>query len=379
MSKKYSTLNIKEPVHIRLKPLRNGNYSLYLDIYWKGRRSYEFLKLYISDSTDPSVEKQNESTLEIAKQLKYKRILELQTSLHGGGHLLPKPRFKDFFAEVVGQKNRHDVNAGHWKGALKYLLEFIEGTNPAINEIDDIWLTDLKEYLIEEDPITGKQRLSANTAHSYFNKIRHALSIAYERNIIERNPANLVRSVSTEGTSREFLTLEELKSLVDTPCESSVLKDIFLFSVLTGLRWSDAYNLCWEHVKGNDIDGWYLQFKQGKTKDYLVLPLTKQGKEMIGESKPLHERVFQNIKYSAQTSQVLSRWALRGGIAKKITFHSARHTHATLLLSKGVDIYTVSKLLGHRRLKSTELYAHLMDTAKIEAVKKFPILDLSKM
>lgn len=100
---------------------------------------------------------------------------------------------------------------------------------------------------------------------------------------------------------------------------------------------------------------------------------------MIGESKALHERVFQNIKYSAQTSQVLSRWALRGGISKKITFHSARHTHATLLLSKGVNIYTVSKLLGHRRLKSTELYAHLMDQAKIDAVKKFPLLDLTKV
>lgn len=222
-------------------------------------------------------------------------------------------------------------------------------------------MTEFKAYLTEENPFTGKQRLSANTAHSYFNRIRHAISIAYERNLIERNPANLVRSVPTEGTRRELLTMEELKSMVETPCESVVLKDIFFFSVLTGLRWSDAYNPCWEHVKGNDIDGWYLQFKQGKTKDYLVLPLTRQAREMVGEAKALLERVFQNVKYSAQTSRLLSRWALRAGIPKKITFHSARHTHATLLLAKGVDIYTVSKLLGHRRLKSTELYAHLTD------------------
>jgi integrase len=313
--------------------------------------------------------------LRLARQIKYKRILALQTSLHGSTYLLPKPKFVDFLAEVAAQQNRHDVNAGHWKGALKHLTEFIEGTNPAIDEIDDIWLTEFKEYLIEENPITGKQRLSANTAHSYFNKIRHAMSIAYERNIIERNPANLVRSVPTEGTHREFLTMEELKAMVETPCEENGLKDIFLFSVLTGLRWSDAFNLCWEHVKGNDIDGWYIQFKQRKTKDYLVLPLTRQAREIIGDVKLPDERVFVNTKYSARTSQVLSRWALRSGVSKKITFHSARHTHATLLLSKGVDIYTVSKLLGHRRLKSTEQYAHLLDKMKVEAVNKLPTFD----
>lgn len=320
MNRKYKNVNAKEPVRIRLKPLRNGNYSLYLDIYWKGRRSYEFLNLYVSDSNEPSIEQQSQATREIARQIKYKRILELQTSLHGSGYLLPKPKFIDFLAEVAAQKNRHDVNAGHWKGALKHLADFIEGTNPAINEIDDIWLTEFKEYLIEEDPITGKQRLSANTAHSYFNKVRHAMSIAHERNIIERNPANLVRSVPTEGTRREFLTLEELKAMTETPCENSVLKDIFLFCVLTGLRWSDAYNLCWEHVKGNDIDGWYLQFKQGKTKDYLVLPLTRQAREMIGDSKAVSERVFQNVKYSAQTSQVLSRWGAPRGYLKEDYF-----------------------------------------------------------
>jgi len=72
-----------------------------------------------------------------------------------------------------------------------------------------------------------------------------------------------------------------------------VPKDIFLFCVLTGLRWSDGYNLRWEHVKGNDADGWYLQFKQGKTKDYLVLPLARQAREMVGQSRATHERVFQ--------------------------------------------------------------------------------------
>jgi integrase len=89
------------------------------------------------------------------------------------------------------------------------------------------------------------------------------------------------------------------------------------------------------------------------------------------------DKVFRGVKYSAQTSNVLTRWALEALISKKITFHSARHTHATMLLTEGVDIYTVSKLLGHKRVKSTERYAHMVDRLKIEAINKLPVLDLN--
>lgn len=102
-----------------------------------------------------------------------------------------------------------------------------------------------------------------------------------------------------------------------------------MFSVLTGLRWADVHHLCWEDVKGNDVDGWYLQFKQGKTKDYLVLPLTSQARDLVGDPKAADERVFHKLTYGTQTGQMLTRWAMRAGIPKKITFHSARHATLT--------------------------------------------------
>ena len=101
----------------------------------------------------------------------------------------------------------------------------------------------------------------------------------------------MVKPIQAEGTLREFLTVEEVKKLVKAPCEEPLLKDAFMFSVLTGLRWSDIFHLKWEEVKGNDIDGWYLQLKQRKTKDYLVLPVTVQAKELLGEIKDQHERI----------------------------------------------------------------------------------------
>jgi integrase len=140
--------------------------------------------------------------------------------------------------------------------------------------------------------------------------------------------------------------------------------------VLTGLRWSDIAHLTWDEVKGNKDDGWYLYFKQRKTKNYHVLPITPQAKELLGEWSKSDAPIFRLLKYSSKTSIELSRWALAAGVAKRITFDSVRHTHATLLLSHGVDIYTVSKLLGHKHVVSTERYAHLTDAKKSEAIAK---------
>jgi integrase len=117
-----------------------------------------------------------------------------------------------------------------------------------------------------------------------------------------------------------------VKRLVETRCDQPVLKDAFLFCVLTGLRWSDIAHLTWEEVKGNDVDGWYLHFKQRKTKLYHVLPITPQAQELLGEHFESTRVIFHRLKYNSKTSIELGRWAIAAGIAKKITFHSTRHT-----------------------------------------------------
>src|SRR5690606_35007042 len=162
----------------------------------------------------------------------------------------------------------------------------------------------------------------------------------------------------------------EVKRLVETKCDQPVLKDAFLFCVLTGLRWSDIAHLTWEEVKGNDEDGWYLHFKQRKTKLYHVLPITPQAKELLGERFELNRVSFNDLRYSSKTSIELCRWAIAAGVAKRITSHWARATPATLLLSRGVDIYTVSKILGHKHVVSTERYAHVTDRLKTEAINR---------
>jgi hypothetical protein len=96
--KRNPDLNRKEPVRLRQRRIKNGGYSLYLDTYWIGKRSYGFLKLYLNPPTDDLAIIENKTTLELAKQIKYKRILELQTGLHGSAVVKPRPKFRDFFA-----------------------------------------------------------------------------------------------------------------------------------------------------------------------------------------------------------------------------------------------------------------------------------------
>ena len=167
MSRKKSiNLNRKEPVGLRRKRLKNGGYSLYLDIYWNSKRSYGFLKLYLNPPTDDLAVMENKTTLELARQIKYKRILELQTGLHGLAVVKPRPKFRDFFAELASEKIRFDNNAGSWASAFKHLLIFLGNDNPTLHEIDDIWLEEFRGYLLEVDKRTGKPRLSSNTALS---------------------------------------------------------------------------------------------------------------------------------------------------------------------------------------------------------------------
>ena len=102
----------------------------------------------------------------------------------------------------------------------------------------------------------------------------------------------------------------------------------------------------------------------------------KQARELLGEIGLAEERVFKGLKYSAWHNLKLQQWVMRGGISKTITFHCARHTYATLQLTNGTDIYTVSKLLGHRELKTTQVYAQIIDQKKVEAANVIPTLTL---
>jgi integrase len=182
-----------------------------------------------------------------------------------------------------------------------------------------------------------------------------------------------VEGIRSDDPDREFLTLEELQAAAKVECEMPVLKTAFIFSALSGLRWSDIEKLVWSEVQHSEQSGYYIRFRQKKTKGAETLPISEQAFSLLGERRKQDDKVFEGLYYSAWHNLKLREWVMKAGITKHITFHCARHTYATLQITLGTDIYTVSKLLGHRHLKTTEIYAKVIDHKKQEAANKIKL------
>ncbi|MEZ4856754.1 MAG: site-specific integrase [Gelidibacter sp.] len=148
---------------------------------------------------------------------------------------------------------------------------------------------------------------------------------------------------------------------------------MFIFSALTGLRWSDIEKLLWSEIQHSKEMGYYIRFRQKKTKGAETLPISEQARELLGEAGKPEAKVFEGLHYSAWSNLKLQQWMLKAGITKNITFHCARHTYATLQLTLGTDIYTVSKLLGHKELRTTQIYAKVIDDKKKEAANRIQL------
>jgi integrase len=378
-------------VKLRKKKISKGRKSLYLDFYppiphpEKGKLTRrEFLGLYIFEKTkNPIDKKHNIETLKIAESIRQQRENFLNKpeiySHYEKEQLKIKERgekcFVDYFRQLADK--RKNSNHDNWAAALKYLESFSGGTLKFAN-LNEMVLEDFKEYLLTtKSNRSDKTTLSVNSAVSYFNKIKAALKQAYKDGSLTIDLNKRIEPIKAEETRREYLTLEELNKLVKTPCNNDLLKRSALFSALTGLRFSDIQKLTWGEVGYINGQGYFLNFSQKKTKGVETLPISEQAYNLLGEPKTPTEKVFDGLTYSAYQNKHLFQWIGAAGITKDITFHCFRHTYATLQLFNGTDIYTVSKMLGHKDLKTTQVYAKIVDKAKREATNRIK-LDFQK-
>ncbi|HAT67862.1 MAG TPA: recombinase, partial [Flavobacteriaceae bacterium] len=210
----------------------------------------------------------------------------------------------------------------------------------------------------------------------YFNKFRAALREAFNEGYLKSNVIKSVKGFNQAESKREYLTHSELQALSESKCKHIVLKKAFIFSCLTGLRWSDINKMKWSEVRDED-DNFRIIFRQKKTDGLEYLYISDQARALLGKRENQNDRVFTGLKYGAHFNAEILRWCMRAGITKHITFHSARHTNAVLLLENGADIYTVSKRLGHKELRTTEIYAKIIDSKMKEAANSIPVLKFS--
>lgn len=374
---------IKEPIKVRQKPLQNGNISLYLDIYRDGKRSYEFLKLYLIPERTREDKEKNRQTMQLANSIKSKRIVEMQNGEYGfKSEYATDTLFFDYYRAMCEKRHGNPEsrgNWGNWYSCLHHLMKYEKNERITFAEITTEWVQGFHNYLEHDAVAWGHdyrkrikdKPLSRNSKLSYFNKLRACLNQAFEDGVIPKNPARGVENFKEEEGTRMYLTIDEVRKLAQTDCEYPCIKRAFLFSCLTGLRRSDIERLTWSEVF-NQGDFTRIIFKQKKTKGQEYLDITQQAADLMGERGEPNAQVFSDIHSPTVTNTAIREWVLRAGIQKKITFHCGRHTFATMMLDLGTDIYTVSKLLGHRQLSTTQIYAKVMDKNKQRAVANIP-------
>lgn len=382
----------KEPVRIRTKKLANGNLSLYLDIYYNQKRTYEFLSLYLIPEKTKADKKANEQTIQLAEAIKAKRIVDIKNHRFGfSTYDKSSTNFYDYYCkkceERLGVESRG--NWGNWMSALQHLSTYDKQLKKrTFKDIDVDYINGFRDYLektarrnptynnCDKDVLDrGKDnpKLARNTCASYFNKFLACLKEAYDEHILFDNPLRGISRFKPEEGTRMYLTLDELKRLTNARCRNSTIRNAFLFSCLSGLRRSDIEKLTWGEVHEQG-EFTRIIFKQKKTKGVEYLDIPDDAVELMGERKDSESKVFGHLHCTDYTNTVISEWCEEAGINKKITFHCGRHTFATLMLDLGTDIYTVSKLLGHRDIETTQIYAKVLDKNKQEAIKRIPKL-----
>ena len=378
------TQKAKEFVRIRQKRLANGNNSIYLDIYKNGNRTYEFLKLYLIPEHNFSDKAINKETLQLAEAIKAKRILDIQNETFGF-----KPTSKHSKISVINYINdiaktnlsrtgQKQGNYYNFTSLIYHLINF-KGQRITFAEIDDKFVKDFIDYLRQaksgnKDKKGFAPKLSPNTQHKLFVKFKQVIEKAEREGIIASNPMLKIEKSDkpkTQESKREYLTIDELKQLIATPCKQVQIKQSFLFCCLTGLRYGDIGKIKWGDFQKDNKGAIELRFKQQKTNGIMYLQISNEAIKWLPKRKDAKDSdlVYQLPK-NDNANKVLNKWVCDANISKKITFHCSRHTSATLNLTLGVPIEVVSKLMGHTKISTTQIYAKIVNDAKREAVNK---------
>jgi len=278
--------------------------------------------------------------------------------------------FIQYFEAAIKKRQARssDTHIVSWKRTLELLKQFT-GETLLFKNIDLRFAEEFRLFLLSA-PCGGTKSgdISQNTASGYFSVFKSALKQAFIDGYFTIDLSAKIKSIQKTETRREFLTVEELNRLASTPCDHPLIKRAALFSALTGLRHCDIQKMQWKEIQmdGNQAR---LNFTQQKTKGVEYMPISPQAVELCGKPRKPEQYVFEDLPGTSHCVRPLNRWLQTAGITRKITFHCFRHTFATLQLVGGTDIYTVSKMLGHSDIKTTQIYAKVIDEKKQKAAE----------
>ncbi len=328
----------------------NDSTYLYVDIAHKGERTRKSLNIVLEKGKTA----ENKTKLELAEKIR----LEIERKIIAGEydvHLNPSLEFIPYFEKQI------QLNPGYTRRIA--VINHIKKFSPELkfSQITHDYWDQLKQYLETE------AEYKPYSIFTSFCILRAILNKAVQEHVIQKNPLSGYKEKRPK-TMREYITKDEVEKLHNTPCKNENVKRAFLFSCFTGLRLSDIISL-----KYKDIEDDQVKIYQQKTKDPVKIPISQQARKYIPERKK-NEHIFE-MPCKSVMSAIIFEWVSAAQIKKHITFHCARHTFATLSITYGVDYFVLSNLLGHGDIKTTMIYAKVIDDKRIDAVNKLPTFD----
>ncbi len=250
----------------------------------------------------------------------------------------------------------------------KFLVQEKKTSNIYLKHLNYKFLCDFERFLHAHYPKGHIREMSHNTVMKHIQRLRKIVTLAYHLEWIDKDPFRRWK-MTFEKKERDFLTANELSNVetYEFPIERlERVRDLFLFSCYTGLSYADIVKLTDQNIlKGMDGNNWVITHRQ-KTKTKVKIPLLETAQRLINKYKVhpmalIAETLFPVIT-NEKVNLYLKEIADAAGIKKNLTFHMARHTFATTVtLSNGVPIETVSKLLGHTKLTTTQIYARVLE------------------
>ncbi|MDE6696006.1 MAG: site-specific integrase [Muribaculaceae bacterium] len=321
MNRLKQKVKIKEPIRLRAKSLANGNKSLYLDKYYKGKRDYEFLRLYLIPEKSAEDKAINDATLKAATAIKAKRILEY-VNVRAGIKVSERTlSLNEWIEQIIDLKTglQSVSSIMLMKRLLKHLNKY--RLSPSLADIDREFCIGFREYLRSAYALNSQKQLKQATQFELLNALSIILNEAVRNELLPANPMRLLNAkerIKKPESTREYLTPEEVKSMIKAASDNIESRDsvaAFLFCCFCGLRYSDVIRLTWENIV-DTANGMMIVMTMKKTKRRIEIPIYKKAASFLSSRGLLHDTVFKFPHYSV-TLRKLKRVALEAGIKKK--------------------------------------------------------------
>lgn len=366
------------PVHLRTKKIAHGKESIYLDIVKDGVRRKEYLGLYLVPEQTRADKVINRATLKTAEEIKAKRLIELlEGKLTFAGKKAAKVNLIEWLEEQrLYYYDNDNMNYSKTIHNLIRHLELFNAKQVTLKEVTPAFLRKFLEYLRGDGANKYGGRLCQETIYTYFTILSILMNKAVRLDLIASNPFHKLSQAEKpqrRTKKKEYLTLDEVKRMSVAECDDWRVKYAFLFCCFTGLRYVDVSRLKWKHIVEVGKGEYQIELVQQKTKEPVYIPLSANALKWLPErGYDGKENYIFKFRDRSIIYDYLNKWAKTAGVEKHVTFHMSRHTCATLLLYYGTDLYTVSKILGHKSIKTTQVYAKVADEMKRKAVGNVP-------